>query len=284
MTTKVGLDSAINSMKATSSLIAKYESEINSETKIQQPSDDPVTAKQLDNLRRSLSGNSAYQTNVKTATAVSDQSNAALSDISTQLSSIQNRLQQAMNGTNSTSTQAILAQQISSSADQINSYKTSTDTDGNALFPSDSSQLITYPIGDDRSVAATLTQTQVFSFTASTGSTAGSTVDLSTLLKNTQTAITNNDSTGMSDALNQINDAIKHMTDAQGQQSVLATQISDQNDRLSDQALTMKTTKTSFQAIDYAEVYSLYTASVTQQNAQWSALAQNKSTLFDLLG
>lgn len=284
MTTKVGLDSAINSMKATSNLIAKYDSQINTEKKIQQPSDDPVAAKQLDNLRRSLSGNSAYQTNVKTATAVSDQSNAALSDISTQLSSIQNRLQQAMNGTSSTSTQAILAQQISSAADQVNSYKTATDTNGNALFPSDSSQLITYPIGDDRSVAATLTQTQVFDFTASTGSSAGSTVDLSTLLKNTQTAITNNDSTGMGDALNQINDAIKHMTDAQGQQSVLATQISDQNDRLSDQALTMKTTQSSFQSIDFSEAYSLYTAAVTQRTAQWSAFAENKSTLFDLLG
>lgn len=284
MTTKVGLDSAISSMKATSSLIANYDAQINTRKKIQQPSDDPVTSQQLDNLRRSLSGNSAYQTNVKTATAISDQSNTALSDISTQLSSIQNRLQQAMNGTNSASTRDILAQQISSATDQINGYKTTTDANGNALFPSDSSQLITYPIGDNRSVAGTLTQTQVFSFTATTGSSAGSTVDLSSLLQNTQTAIKNNDSTGMNDALNQINDAISHMTDAQGQQSVLATQISDQNDRLSDQALNLKTTQSSYQEIDYPEVYSLYTAAVTQQSAEWSALVQNKSTLFDKLG
>ncbi|AFN56563.1 flagellar hook-associated protein 3 FlgL [Zymomonas mobilis] len=285
MTTMFGINSSISSMQATNSQLADYQNQISTQKKIQQPSDDPVASQQIDTLRRNLSGNTAYQKNIKTATAVSDQSNAALSDISTQLSSIQNKLQQAMNGTNSSSTRDILAKEISSATDQIDSYKTTTDTNGNALFPANSSQLITYPIGDSRSVAATLTQSQVFNFTASSGSGAGSTVDLSTLLQNTQTAIKNNDSSAMGDALNQIQDAISHMSDAQGQQSVLATEISDQDNRLSDQAVTLKSTKSSYEEIDYAEVYSKFTASETQQNAEWAALARvTSSSLFDKLG
>lgn len=285
MTTMFGINSSISSMQATNSQLADYQNQISTQKKIQQPSDDPVASQQIDTLRRNLSGNTAYQKNIKTATAVSDQSNAALSDISTQLSSIQNKLQQAMNGTNSSSTRDILAKEVSSATDQINSYKTTTDTNGNALFPTDSSQLISYPVGDNRSVAATLTQTQVFNFTASSGSNSGSSVDLSTLLENTQTAIKNNDSSAMGDALNQIQDAISHMSDAQGQQSVLATEISDQDNRLSDQAVTLKSTKSSYEEIDYAEVYSKFTASETQQNAEWAALARvTSSSLFDKLG
>ncbi|MCA1956038.1 flagellin [Zymomonas sp.] len=285
MTTMFGINSSISSMQATNSQLADYQNQISTQKKIQQPSDDPVASQQIDTLRRNLSGNTAYQKNIKTATAVSDQSNAALSDISTQLSSIQNKLQQAMNGTNSSSTRDILAKEVSSATDQINSYKTTTDTNGNALFPTDSSQLISYPVGDNRSVAATLTQTQVFNFTASSGSNSGSSVDLSTLLEKTQTAIKNNDSSAMGDALNQIQDAISHMSDAQGQQSVLATQISDQDNRLSDQAVTLKSTKSSYEEIDYAEVYAKFTASETQQNAEWAALARvTSSSLFDKLG
>ncbi|AEH62959.1 flagellin [Zymomonas mobilis] len=285
MTTMFGINSSISSMLSTDSAIASYQNQVNTKKKIQQPSDDPVASQQIDTLRRSLSGNTAYQKNVSTATAVSDQSNAALSDISTQLSSIQNKLQQAMNGTSSSSTRDILAKEISTATDQIDSYKTTTDTNGNSLFPANSSQLITYPIGDSRSVAATLTQSQVFNFTASSGSSAGSTVDLSTLLQNTQTAIKNNDSSAMGDALNQIQDAISHMSDAQGQQSVLATQISDQDNRLANQALTMKTTKSSYEEVDYKEVLPEIVASQTQLEAQqdvFSVVA--KSSLFDKLG
>lgn len=285
MTTSFGINSSINSMISTDSQIANYQNQIDTKKKIQQPSDDPVAARQIDTLRRDLSGNKAYQDNITTATAVSDQSNASLSDISTQLSVIQNRLQQAMNGTNSASTRDILAKEIGGASDQINGYRTATDTNGNALFPSDSSQLITYPIGDNRSVAATLPQSQVFKFTASSGSDAGSTVDLSALLQNTQTAIKNNDSTAMGDALNQIQDAITHMSNQQGLQSVLATQLSNQDNRLSNQALTMKTTKSSYEETDYKEVIPKMAATVTQLEAQMDAFAiVNKSSLFDKLG
>ncbi|AEI37519.1 MAG: flagellin [Zymomonas mobilis subsp. pomaceae] len=285
MLTRIGLNNVISSMQSTNSQIQKYQDQTDTGIKIQKPSDDPVAANQIGNLNRSLSNNSAYTSNVKTATAVSDQSGAALSDMATQLSSIQNYLQQAMNSTSNDSTRGVLAGEIGSAADQINSYKTTTDSNGNALFPASSNQLITYPIGDNRSVAATLSQSQVFSFTASSGSSAGTSVDLTTLLQNTQTAIKNNDTAGMSDALGQIQDAITNTTNMQGQQGVLATQLSNQSDRLSSQSVTLKTTRSSLQDADVTEVYSNLSALVTQQAAEQSALIRvSSSNLFDKLG
>ncbi|MBV9840459.1 MAG: flagellin-like protein [Sphingomonadaceae bacterium] len=258
-----------------SSDIAKLQIEVSTGKRIQQASDDPGAAAQLASIRQTQANQSAWQSNVNTASATASAADSTMSNIATALTRVQELLISANSSTATASDRASAAAELSGIAQDITSYEAQTDANGQPLFPSTA---LAVPIGQNEAVAATPSKADVFTITQADGST----IDLSTFVANAAATLSSGNSSSAD--LTTIGNAITQTADARAAQGVRESRISDAGTRLTDSATALNAQQQTLQATDITQtVADLQSKMTTLQAAQALLVKVTQTNLFSMI-
>lgn len=280
--TRYRLDQEVNRQLSLSREIAKAQTQLSTQKRIQAPSDDPVAAARISSIGRTQANEAAWKSNLNLAVALAGRADTALKAAGTAFNRATELMTQGATGTLSDQDRATIALELRSLAEELNALKASKDSRGNALFMSGYSLRI--PVQSGVQVIAVGTREDVFESVA----TAGGPKDLAAILSNAATALELADpaarSAAVAIAVDEVAAAGKHVATQRGEHGALANRVDQLLDRQADVTLQMKEERSGLEDTDVQAVIArLSSQQLSLQAAQAVFARVNESTLFDIL-
>jgi flagellar hook-associated protein 3 FlgL len=280
--TRYRLTMEINQQVALSRDIARSQTEISTNKRIQAPSDDPVAAARISSIARSQANDTAFKSNLNLAATLSDRADTTLKSVSTALDRANELMVQGANGTLSDTDRAAITAELRSIAVDIGALKDTKDPRGGPLFMSGGSLRI--PVASGISVEAVGTREDVFeSVPTSSGP-----QDVAAIVSAAADALALTDPTARAAAVATSSDnvlaAVDHIAGAHGQQGALGSRIDQLVERQADSGLQLDEERSNLETPDVtATIARLQSQQLTLQAAQAVFSRVNASTLFDIL-
>lgn len=293
----------INSVNQIQNLLNTAELQISSGKKVNQPSDAPDEISPILQLLAQINQNSSIQNNLTTATGTVNAAENALSNSVTLLQNAESIATEATGASQTADTRATLAQSVGALLQQMVSNSQTT-VNGYYIFSGDQNQTQLYqldsssPTGVDRlavatntdlvqgpggvQIAASLTANTIFDNRNADDSVANNNVFAA--LAGLQTALQNNDTTGITTAITNLQSASTWMNDqlafygnAQDELQSASTNAQNNNVQLQSQLSTL-------QDADATTAITQLTQAQTQLQAVLDAQARlPQTTLFDVI-
>jgi flagellar hook-associated protein 3 FlgL len=280
--TRYRLDQEINRQLSLSQQIAKAQTQLSTQKRIQSPSEDPVAAARISSIGRSQANEAAWKSNLKLAASLGERADTALKAAGTAFDRVTELMTQGATGTLSDQDRATIAQELRSISDELTTLKNSKDSRGNSLFMSGYSLRI--PVQSGVQVIAVGTREEVFESVA----TAGGPKDLAAIVSDAAAALEITDPTArkaaVSTSVDEVVAAVDHVATQRGEQGALANRVDQLLDRQADTEVQMKEERSGLEDTDVqAVVARLSSQQLSLQAAQAVFARVNQNTLFDIL-
>jgi len=280
--TRYRLDQEINRQLALSRDVAKAQTQLSTQKRIQSPSEDPVAAARISSIGRAQANDAVWKSNLDLAASLADRADTALKAAGTAFDRVTELMTQGATGTLSDQDRATIALELRSIADELTTLKDSKDSRGNALFMSGYSLRI--PVQSGVQVIAVGTREEVFESVA----TAGGPKDLAAIVSDAAAALETTDPTARAAAVatsvDEVKAAVGHVATQRGEQGALANRVDALLERQADSGLQMEEERSGLEDTDIqAVVARLSSQQLSLQAAQAVFARVNENTLFDLL-
>jgi flagellar hook-associated protein 3 FlgL len=280
--TRYRLDQEINRQLSLSRDIAKAQTQLSTQKRIQSPSEDPVAAARISSIGRAQANEGAWKSNLNLAAALSDRADTALKAAGTAFDRVTELMTQGATGTLSDQDRATIALELRSIASELTSLKDSKDSRGNALFMSGYSLRI--PVQSGVQVIAVGTREDVFESVA----TAGGPKDLAAIVADAATALEIADPTArkaaVATSVDEVKAGVDHVATQRGEQGALANRVDALLERQADTNLQLTDERSGLEDTDVqAIVARLSSQTLSLQAAQAVFAKVNQNTLFDIL-
>jgi flagellar hook-associated protein 3 FlgL len=263
--------------------IARGQADISSGKRLQAPSDDPVAAARIADIRQTQADQKIWSANIETASAVASQVDGTLTSVASAIDRARELMLSASSDTLNASDRNIIAVELRGIADDIHSYAAETDSRGYALFPANDALLI--PIAPGVRVPATGSRADIFGNVP----TAGGPMDLEQLVRSAADAVEIADKTtraaATTGALATVEAAATHLSTVRGEHGVRAARIDSIRERLASSGLLLDEERTGLESTDVTATVARINAQQLSLEAAQAVFARlNRQTLFDLLG
>jgi flagellar hook-associated protein 3 FlgL len=280
--TRYRLDQEINRQLSLSRDIARAQTQLSTQKRIQAPSDDPVAAARISSIGRAQANEGVWKSNLNLAAALGARADTALKAAGTAYDRVTELMTQGATGTLSDQDRATIALELRSIADELNSLKDSKDARGNALFMSGYSLRI--PVQSGVQVIAVGTREDVFETVA----TAGGAKDLAAIVADAAAALEMTDPTARKAAVavsvDEVAAGVEHVATQRGEQGALANRVDQLLERQADTKLQLTEERSGLEDTDIQAVIArLSSQQLSLQAAQAVFARVNESTLFDIL-
>jgi flagellar hook-associated protein 3 FlgL len=276
MISRFRLDVEIARQSRLAQAIARGQAEIASGKKILAPSDDPIGAAQVADIRRAEGNEATWRRNIGTATGLAERADSVLTSVATNLDRAKELMLKASSDTSSNSDRAIIAAELSGIAEAITSLRNTRDTRGEPLFRANGGLEI--PVGNGLRLAPVLSRNEIFE----------SPVDVLAVISAAATAVAVSDpvtrSAAMSTSLNELDGAAAQVGKARVDQGFIANRLDDINERLESSALDLIDKRSAIEGADIGAVLARLQLNDTNLQASYAIFAKlNKTSLFDLI-
>lgn len=280
--TRYRLDQEINRQLALSRDVAKAQTQLSTQKRIQSPSEDPVAAARISAIGRAQANDNVWKSNLDLAAALASGADTALKSAATAFDRVTELMTQGATGTLSDQDRATIALELRSIASELTTLKDSKDSRGNALFMSGYSLRI--PVQSGVQVIAVGTREEVFESVA----TAGGPKDLAQIVSDAADALETADPTARAAAVatsvDEVAAAVGHVATQRGEQGALANRVDALLERQADTSLQLEEERSGLEDTDIqAVVARLSSQQLSLQAAQAVFARVNQSTLFDIL-
>ena len=280
--TRYRLDQEINRQLALSRDMAKAQTQLSTQKRIQSPSEDPVAAARISSIGRAQANDVVWKSNLELAASLADRADTALKAAGTAFDRVTELMTQGATGTLSDQDRATIALELRSIADELTTLKDSKDSRGNALFMSGYSLRI--PVQSGVQVIAVGTREEVFESVA----TAGGPKDLAAIVSDAATALETTDPVARKAAVDasvdEVAAAVQHVASQRGEQGALANRVDTLLERQADTGVQTQEERSGLEDTDIqAVVARLSSQQLSLQAAQAVFARVNQNTLFDIL-
>lgn len=280
--TRYRLDQEINRQLALSRDVAKAQTQLSTQKRIQSPSEDPVAAARISSIGRAQANDNVWKSNLDLAASLAGSADTALKSAGTAFDRVTELMTQGATGTLSDQDRATIALELRSIADELTTLKDSKDSRGNALFMSGYSLRI--PVQSGVQLIAVGTREDVFESVA----TAGGPKDLAAIVSAAADALETADPTARAAAVatsvDEVKAAVGHVAAQRGEQGALANRVDALLERQADTGLQLEEERSGLEDTDIqAVVARLSSQQLSLQAAQAVFARVNQSTLFDIL-
>ena len=123
--TRYRLDQEINRQLSLSREIAKAQTQLSTQKRIQSPSEDPVAAARISSIGRAQANEAAWKSNLELAAALADRADTALKSVGLAFQRATELMTQGATGTLSDLDRATIALELRSLAEELTSLKAS---------------------------------------------------------------------------------------------------------------------------------------------------------------
>jgi len=272
----------INRQSKLGAEIARAQSDISTGKRIDKPSDDPIAAARITEIRRAQADQTVWSRNIETAKSVAAEVDTAMTNVADIFNRVKELTLAGATESASPADRAAITQELTSLRSSLASIQTSTTPTGQSLFPIDSPLLIS--TSATQRLAATAQRSDVFDgipFVHGTGtldSSIGAAIDaISTDDVATRRALADV-------SLSDIDIAVRHVTDERAAQGVRAAQLDTATDTMEAVVTQLAEERSSLEDTDVAAtVMRLNAKTLSLQAAQQAFAKVNRNTLFDLL-
>ena len=280
--TRYRLDQEINRQLALARDVAKAQTQLSTQKRIQSPSEDPVAAARISSIGRAQANEAAWKSNLNLAASLADRADTALKAAGTAFDRVTELMTQGATGTLSDQDRATIALELRSIADELTTLKDSKDSRGNALFMSGYSLRI--PVQSGVQVIAVGTREEVFESVA----TAGGPKDLARIVSDAADALEMTNPTArkaaVATSVDEVKAGVDHVARERGEQGALANRVDQLLERQADTEVQMKEERSGLEDTDIqAVVARLSSQQLSLQAAQAVFARINENTLFDIL-
>jgi flagellar hook-associated protein 3 FlgL len=280
--TRYRLDQEISRQLSLSRDIAKAQTQLSTQKRIQSPSEDPVAAARISSIGRAQANEAVWKSNLNLASALADRADTALKAAGTAFDRVTELMTQGATGTLSDQDRATIALELRSIAAELTSLKDSKDSRGNALFMSGYSLRI--PVQSGVQVIAVGTREDVFESVA----TAGGPKDVAAIVSDAAAALEITDPTARKAAVaisvDEVAAAVGHVAGQRGEQGALANRVDQLLERQADTGLQMEEERSGLEDTDIQAIIArLSSQQLSLQAAQAVFARVNENTLFDIL-
>lgn len=280
--TRYHAQAQINRQAKLGAEIARLQTEISTEKKVQVASDDPIAAARISELRRAQGDQTVWKRNIETAKAVAAQVDTAMGNIADIFNRVKELTLAGRSESTSDTDRAAIVQELNSLRTSLDNIRTSTTPTGQSLFPTDA------PLQVSVSATVRLTATTQRSELFDNITYVHGNDDLDAAIQSSIDAISNSDPTARRTAadiaLSDVDKAIGRVTNARAAQGVRASQLDTAADTLEEAGLQLSSERSSLEDTDVAStVMKLNAKTLTLQVAQQAFAKVNSSTLFDFL-
>ena len=279
--TSARVTAEVNRQSALAGDIAKLQTQVSTQKRLSGPSDDPVAAQRIANIRRTSSNEDAYAANADSAATMATRVDASMTTLSTSLVRVRELVIQSSNATYSAADRAAAATELRGIASDIDALSVAKDSRGQPLYPD---QVLAVPIADGKAVAATTTKAALFGSVQ----TAGGVRSLSDIVNAAADGLelTDPDARAAASAtsLDAVAAATSHVADAHAEQGVRAARIDAQSNALADSKTDLATEREGLEATDMTSAIALIQSKLTTLQAAQTVFGKiNQTNLFDLL-
>lgn len=262
--------------------IARIQTEISTEKKVQQASDDPIAAARISELRRAQGDQVVWTRNIETAKAVASQVDTAQDNIADIFNRVKELTLAGRSESVSPSDRSAIVQELTSLRTALTNTQTATTPTGQALFPTDAPLQIS--VSATVRLTATAQRSDVFEgipYAHGSG-------DLDYAIGAAIDAIATDDvtarRTSADAALSDIDLAITHVTNQRAAQGVRASQLDIAASTLEEASIQLASERSTLEDTDVAAaIMKLNAKTLTLQAAQQAFAKVNSNTLFDFL-
>jgi flagellar hook-associated protein 3 FlgL len=284
--------------------LSQANQQLSSGKKLNVASDAPGDVTSLLQLRTDEQRNTQIESNLTLAKTDATSADSALAGAASLMDTAVQLATQGANSTQTAATRASLAQQVQSVLEEMVSYS-QTQVQGSYIFSGDQSQSPTYQVdltaanGVDQlsdaaatqqiedpaggSFAASQTAQQIFDDTNSDGTTAADNVFAA--LNTLQTALLNNDQTGISNSIDSLQQASTHLNNAEAFYGTVENRIQNASTFASSYDTELQTEISDKQDADIPTATLEMTQATTQLQAAMEMQGKMPhSSLFDYLG
>lgn len=280
--TRYRLDQEINRQLSLSRDIAKAQTQLSTQKRIQSPSEDPVAAARISSIGRAQSNEAAWKSNLNLAASLAARADTALKAVGTAFDRVTELMTQGATGTLSDQDRQTIALELRSIAEELNGLKDSKDSRGNALFMSGYSLRI--PVQSGVQLIAVGTREEVFESVA----TAGGAKDLAAIVSDAAAALEIADpvarKAAVATSVAEVEAAVDHVSTQRGEQGALANRVDSLLDRGAETGVQLASERSGLEDTDIqAVVARLSSQQLSLQAAQAVFARINENTLFDIL-
>lgn len=280
--TRYRLDQEINRQLALSRDIARAQTQLSTQKRLQSPSEDPVAATRISSIGRAQANEAAWKSNLNLAAALAARADTALKAAGGAFNRATELMTQGATGTLSDQDRATIALELRAIANELDALKDSRDSRGNALFMSGYSLRI--PVQSGVQVIAVGTREDVFESVA----TAGGPKDLAAIVADAATALEiaapAAREAAVAVSMDEVAAAVGHVAAQHGEQGALANRVDQLLERHADTNLQLAEERSGLEDTDIQAVIArLSSQQLSLQAAQAVFARVNESTLFDIL-
>lgn len=283
MITGYSASAEIAQQQKLSQQIARVQSDISSGKRISAPSDDPVAAARIAQIRLAQADQATWSRNVTTAQSVAAQVDTTLTGVAAVFNRVKElTLAGASQSASATDRQAMV-QELNDLNTTLNNYATATTPTGQDIFPTTSPLLVSVSAADH--VAATAQRSDVFEGIPVVH---GGTNSLSSIITAAAAAIATDDPATRGSlttaSLSDIDSAVTHITSQQSAQGLRAARLDSAAESLTNSGEQLTEERSSLEDTDVANaVLQLNAKTLSLQAAQAAFARVNRNTLFDFL-
>jgi len=280
--TRYRLDQEIGQQLALSRDIARAQTQLSTQKRIQSPSEDPVAAARISSIGRAQANDAVWKSNLDLAASLADRADTALKAAGTAFDRVTELMTQGATGTLSDQDRATIALELRSIADELTTLKDSKDLRGNALFMAGYSLRI--PVQSGVQVIAVGTREDVFENVA----TAGGAKDLAAIVADAAAALEITDpvarKAAVDTSVDEVAAAVGHVSTQRGEQGALANRVDALLERQADAGLQLEEERSGLEDTDIQAVVARLGAQQLSLQAAQAVFARiNQNTLFDIL-
>ncbi|SNS84244.1 flagellar hook-associated protein 3 FlgL [Sphingomonas laterariae] len=281
--TRYHLSAEINRQQKLAADIARAQSDISNETRLQRPSDDPAASARVADIRRAQANEGVWAKNIDAASALATRADSALSGITSMLDRARELMTFANNGTYNDADRKAFAVELRSIAAEIGDIAQTKDSRGQLLFP-DSTPLAV-PIGPGVFIAPSVPQDGMFTNLQTASGPKG----LAAIISGAADAIELTDKAereaASTIALDEVLLAVDNTAIVRGDQGVRAARLDSARERFASSGLVHSEERGKLENTDIPEtVAKLQAKQLSLEAAQAVFTRINRQTLFDLLG
>lgn len=280
---RYSLTAEINRQSQLSAEIAREQTAISTGKRIEQPSDDPVAAARVAQIRNAQADQAVWQNNIAAAQAVAAQVDTTLQSVSQIFSRVKELTLAGASQTASSSDRQAMVTELNSLRTALSNAQTATTPTGQALFPTDAPLQIS--VSATQRLPATASRAEVFDNVTLSNGTTGS---LDSVIASTIAALSVDDPTARKTAtdasLSDISLAATHVTNELSAQGVRENQLDDAKTALANSGEQLAEERSALEDTDVAAtVMKLNAKTLSLQAAQAAFAKVNRNTLFDFL-
>lgn len=281
--TRYHLQAEINRQQKLAAEIARAQSDISNETRLQRASDDPAASARVADIRRTQANETVWTSNVNSASAMATRADVTLTSVANALDRAREIMTLAKSDNYNDNNRSTFALELRAMADEIAELAQTKDSRGQPLFPEGESLAV--PIGPGLFISPSISKDGVFTNLQ----TSSGPKDLAQILYDAANGLEIDDSVQRSAAgaaaLEDIINAVDSTALARGDQGVRAARLDSARERFAMSGLVLSEERSNLEDTDIPSTVAKLQAKQLSLDAAQAVFARiNRQTLFDLLG